>query len=196
MNKELYVEHHKGTGDKTIVAFNGRDPNYTGERYLEWANTLRDYYKDFIAFHDTEWKWYISDNCKETISRELSKFDKVDLGVGLSMGGWGVLHHQDLIKADRIVAFGPQSRVNAKLWNTIGPFHKEWAEKIDQEADLSIKSYDGKDIKIAFGLEPEDTIHYENFLKLGYSPIRVKTKSHRAVNRFKRDGTLMEYLFE
>ena len=196
MDKELYVEHHKGTGDKIIVTFNGRDPNYTGDKPLEWANLLKDHYKHLIAFHDTEWKWYISDNCKDTITRELEPFDTVDLGLGLSMGGWGVLYHQDLLKTNRIRAFGAQSRVNVEWWNSIGPRHAEWAEKIDPSADIMIKEYDGKDIKLAFGLEPEDNGHFDNFVKLGYSPIRVKTKSHRAVNRFKRDGTLMSYLFD
>lgn len=195
MDKELYVEHHTGNGNLTIVAFNGRDPNYTGERPLEWVNILKDYYRDLIAFHDTEWKWYISDNCKDTISKKLSKFKGIDLAVGLSMGGWGVLHHQDVINANRTVAFGPQSRVNVKLWKTIGPFHAEWAEKIDQTADICVRPWQGNDVKIAFGLEPEDEIHYQNFINWGYSPIKVKTKSHRAVNRFKRDGTLMDYLF-
>jgi len=191
----IYVEKHLGNGNKNIVAFQGRLPDYKETDPIEWSNILRPYYKNFIGFYDTNWAWYTEKECNSVIKTHLKNIN-VDIAVGLSMGGFAALYYQDIINAKQTVVFSPQSRVNIDLWKSNGNWHSEWAETIDPSIDISVKPYNGNNVKIAFGHFPEDQIHYQHLISLGYSPIKVKSKSHRSVNRFKKDGTLIDFIIE
>ena len=195
MNLINPVKILQGNGDKIIVAFTGRTPEQDENTKAEWSNILREHYKVLISFNDSSCKWYTDDHWPNTISETLAPYTKVDVAIGVSMGGWAVIFFKDLLKTDRIRAIAPQSFVNVKQWQDIGPRHVAWSSVIDDSIDLKLSTSDTINIMAAFGGNPEDIIHSENMRSWGFDILNVKSKSHVVVNRLRKNGYLFEFLF-
>ena len=98
------VEIFYGTGDKVIVTFSARTP-LSEDRLIGWNLILKTHYKILIAFTDTNCTWYTDPHWENTINKALNPYNSVDVAIGSSMGGWGVLYYKDLLKTNRIRAF-------------------------------------------------------------------------------------------
>lgn len=160
----------------------------------EWTNTLNELGIPFCRFHDNESKWYMQDYWPEKIKAAVEEHGNPVLSFGSSMGAWGALYFQPIIKARCVVAFTPQGTTYWKEMRAMpGKKNITWSEGLVGYPGARLPKADGRAI-VYYGRNPCDQGHKQIAIEQGYSITDVDTDQHNTADYFKENNMLINIL--
>jgi len=134
--------------------------------------------KPDVLFWDTVPTWYCSNEWKEKVETAIAEHGNPDLMIGASMGGFGALLYQPIIKAKKVIAFGPQADVRYEKLAELPDENFYWGERMKSYNGLTLPSYSTGDIDIYFGHAKCDMYHRQYCIDHGYNVIDLDCPIH------------------
>lgn len=190
----FYVKHIKGDGDKNILIFGSRNPKFNIDNpTTEFLQSLKNNFKNYFYIYDINHSWFLHDDIYKTINT----LPKIDIAIGASMGGFGILYHQQILKSSKYIAFCPQMFVHKNTWKTLGEWHSIWSNDLLDDKNYVVPN-PNKTIqyKIYYGLNINEQPHKETANKIKYNYKQIKTKSHHLTTYLKNENRLSTILLE
>lgn len=160
----------------------------------EWTNTLNELGVPFCKFHDRDSKWYMQDYWPERINEAVAEHGHPVLSFGSSMGAWGALYFQPIIKARCVLAFSPQGTTYwEEMQNMQGKKNKSWSENLKGLTGARLPKADGTAL-VYYGRHSSDRDHKQIAIEQGYSITNVDTDSHNTAEHFKEHNMLVDII--
>jgi hypothetical protein len=133
-----------------------------------------------VLFWDTTPTWYCDSVWEDRILSALEQHGSPDIVLGASMGGFGALLFQPIIKAKKVIAFGPQADVRYDTLITLPDENYYWAKRMETYRGKVLPTYTEGDIDIYFGYAECDKFHRDVCIKQGYNVIDIDCSIHCA----------------
>lgn len=167
----------------------------------EFNGILNQLGRPYVKFYDSSTRWYMDEHWKEEIQEALNAYGQPIMSLGYSMGGWAALYHQPQIKAEKVVAFGPQgTTISKEMRNIGGKFSKTFAK--------DLKTVKGSRLPPPVG---DHTIYFANFedtgigdsgherliIEAGYTTTKVDVpvpNEHDIVSQLYKQGVLVDII--
>jgi len=146
------------------------DITYYLEKYLKITPN--------VLFWDKTPTWYCSDRWQNDIQQALETYGSPSLLLGASMGGFGALLFQPMIKAKNCIIFGPQSDSRYEILSKLPGDNIFWANRMKHYIGKTIPRYSTGNIDIYFGYNECDKYHRQKCLELNYQIIDIDTPIH------------------
>lgn len=142
------------------------DITYFLEKYMD---TVPD-----VLFWDTTPTWYCADKWALEIANAVEEHGYPELMLGASMGGFGALLFQPIIKAKKCIIFGPQADARSEVLKDLPGDNVFWAKRMEQYTGKVIPRYSYGDIDIYYGHNECDKYHRSLCKELGYNVIDLE----------------------
>lgn len=181
----MIMVDHRGY-EPTVVAFSGMAPQ---NHIFEWMRTFEQFPANFIGVRDPNNSWYqgVSSEILGDLEREASR---PMIFVGGSAGGFAALWLGKIMKADRIIAFCPQSACG-ETKRALGDLR--WEEMCGQTPARDIAGVYPQAVIHYAADEPHDVMHA---LRLDARHCLWSHGGHDLPLQLKMSGELRELLLE
>ena len=170
--------------------------------FPEWESTFTKINEPVVRFSDTNKFWYQEDKWNDILHEKIQIYGHPELCIGVSMGGWGALYYQTIIKAAKVLAFNPQTTTNVetmKKWG--GQGNQNWIDDLKKfnskgnvlpnASNTSATLFYGEDAQNSKTLK-DDAGHKKLAEKLGYNIEIVPRTGHGAgISYYKETNQLI-----
>lgn len=126
-----------------------------------------------VVFWDKTPTWYGEAHWEEEVNAALEKYGHPDLMLGASMGGFGALLFQPIIKAKKCIIFGPQADSRSEILKDLPGDNVFWSKRLEEYTGTVIPKYEYGDIDIYYGHNECDLYHRNLCQTLGYNIINL-----------------------
>lgn len=139
------------------------DITYFLEKYMERSPD--------VLFWDKDPSWYCDPKWEHEVQEAVNKYGSPDLVIGASMGGFGALLFQPIVKAKRCVIFGPQADSRHEILDTLPGDNFYWGKRMQKHIGKVIPENNNYNVEIYFGCNECDSYHRQLCIDLGYNVI-------------------------
>lgn len=124
-----------------------------------------------VIFWDTTPTWYCDNKWALEVAAAIEEHGCPELVLGASMGGFGALLFQPIIKAKQCIIFGPQADSRFETLTNLPGDNYYWGERMKAHNGKAIPEYSVGDIDVYFGHNECDVYHRQQCIDLGYNVI-------------------------